>query len=223
MTNSELISSVRGMNKQVNSDTRITDRFIYNEAVSIKNTLLKQEETKNRLFNLPSVFKMLNKAELIEVDSVEACDIDSECTTKRTKDKLPVIVETSGGYLIRNISSLDGHDTVNITNELSVVRKISINDKHAKDDKYAYIRNGYMYFFNVEWDYVRIEAVFEDQEEIDRLNNCDEKTECKSAYDKLFPLPNYLEKPLKDLLNESILRYYHRLKEDTTVNKNPNT
>lgn len=212
------------MNKQVNSDSRITDRFIYNEAISIKNVLLKQEENKNRLFSLPSLFKTLVKVELIEVDPVEACGIESECTVKRTKDKLPTIVESSSGYLIRNVSSLDGHESVSVTTELSVTRKISINDKHAKDDKYAYIRDNYMYFYNVEWDYVRIEAVFEDPEAVDILNSCEEEAEdCTSMYDKTFPIPNYLEKSLKDLLNESIFRYYHRLKDDVNPNKNPNT
>ena len=224
MTNSELISSVRGMNKHVNADSRITDRFIYNEAISIKNNLLKQEENRNRLFSLPSLFKTLNKVELIEVDTVEACGIDSECVIKRTKEKLPKIVEGSGGYLVRNITSLDGTMSVSLSTELSVSRKISINDKHAKDEKYAYIRNEYMYFYNVEWDYVKIEAVFEDQELVDELNDCeDSDIECQSAYDKTFPIPNYLEKSLKDILNESILRYYHRLRDDINVNKNPNS
>lgn len=208
------------MNKEVNSDSRITDRFIYNEAISVKNLLLKQEEGKNRIFKMYSLFKTLLKVELIEVSSVEACGIDSDCTLKRTKDKLPVMIETAGGFLIKNVSSVDGGESLILTTELSLSRKISLNDKHAQNEGLFFFKNGYMYFYNIEWDYVMIEAVFEDPDEIDNLNLCNpEATPCKPAYERQFSLPNYLDKSLKDLLNESLFRYYHRLKDDANINK----
>lgn len=222
MTISELISSIRGMNKLINADSRITDRFIYSEASSIKNTLLKQEENKQRLYIMSSLFKTINRVDMIKVDTIEACGIDSDCIIMRSKYKLPKIVESVGGYMIRKIASLDATSgtVVTITTDLSYGRKLKINDKHARNEVWAFIRNEFLYMPNVRWPAVIVEALFEDPDEIDNLNSCDQDIiECTPAYERQFPIPNYLEKPLKDLLNNSLLNYYHRLQEDTNINK----
>lgn len=210
------------MSKLDNADNRLPDRFIYNEAISIRNTLIKQEADKLRLFSVSDLFGTLNKVELIEVDTIEACGIDSDCTIRRTKYKLPKIIASAGGSLIRKVTSLDGTSVAIITTDISYIRKIHINDKHAKRDPLFYLYNEYGYFPNVDWPYAVVEAVFEDSEEIDSLNACDdEKVVCTPFYDKTFPIPEYLESGLKDLLNARLFNYYHRIIEDTDINKNP--
>lgn len=211
------------MNKLINADSRITDRFIYNEAVSIKNTLLKQEQYKQRLFGVDNLFSTINKVDMIKVDTIEACGIDSDCYIMRSKDKLPNMIESFGGAIIRKVASLDGaHGTVvTVTTDLSFGRKLRINDKHAKNEVYAFIKNKYLYLPNAKWPAVLVEAIFEDPDEIESLNSCDDEKPivCTPMYDRSFPIPNYLEKPLKDLLNNSLLNYYHRLQEDVNINK----
>lgn len=209
------------MNRLINADTRITDRFIFNEANSIKNALLKQEQNKNRLYKFTTLFKTINKAELISVDTIEACGIDSDCIIRRTKKPLPKIIETSGGYLIRNVSSLDGSSIVYLTTDLSISRKLGSDDPHGKKEQLAFVRNNYLYFINLDWPYARIEALFEDPDEIDMLNNCEDNTDisCSPIYDRKFPIPNYLEDGLKKLLNEALLRYYHQYHDDPKINK----
>lgn len=213
------------MNKLINADARITDRFIYNEAISISNLLIKQEENKQRLYVMDSLFKTINYVEMIEVDTIEACGIESDCFIRRSKDKLPKIVESAGGYLVRKITSLDSTSgtVVTIITDLSYGRKLNINDKHAQKEVWAFLKNGYVYLVNADWPAILVEAMFEDPDEIENLNNCDDKDEitCTPAYERSFPVPNYLEKPLKDLLNNSLLNYYHRLQEDVNTNKNP--
>lgn len=223
MTTSQLISSLRSTNKEWTADTRITDRYIYNEALSVTSLLFKQEEIKSRLMSFDSIFKTLKKVELIEVDSVEACGIKTDCIIKRTKYKLPEIFETAKGKIFRLVSSLDGSQSITGITQSSWVKKQSINDKHAKNELFYWIEDDYLYFPNISWDYVKIEAAFKNHNEIDILNECDpdESSNCSSAYDLTFNIPDYLEKSLKDLLNESLLRYYHRLRFDDLQNKNP--
>lgn len=216
------MSSVRGMNKMINADSRITDRFIFYEGLSIANTLIKQEENKRNIYILDSFFKVLNRVDLIDVDTIEACGIDSDCKIKRTKDVVPEILDTSSGRVVKSITSLDGSTEVTIITENSFARKLRINDKHAKDELWAFFRGDHIYFPNVIWPAVRIEAAWTNPEEIDNLNNCDGgDITCTPAFDRTFPIPNYLEDPLKKLLNESLLRYYHQLREDPQINKNP--
>lgn len=213
------------MNKLLTSDSRISDRFIYNEAVSIKNMLIKQEEYKQRLYDSPTLFKTINYVQMIDVDTIEACGIDSDCIIKRSKEPLPKLVESIGGYLIRKITSLDATSgtVVTITTDLSYGRKLKIGDKHAKNEVWAFIRNGYIYLTNATWPAILVEGIFENPDEIDSLNDCDENApiNCTPVYDRPFPIPNYLEKALKDLLNISLSNYYFRITEDTNPNKNP--
>lgn len=212
------------MNKLINADSRITDRFIYNEAVSIKNVLLKQEEDKQRLYNTIGIFKTLNKVELVESNTIEACGIKSDCCILRTKYSLPKMVETVGGPLIRQVSSLDGSTNTNFITDLSFARKLAINDKDGNKEPLAFFKGdeNKIYFANVSWPYAIVQAVFEDPDEIDNLNSCDDdKITCTAAFDRVFAIPNYLEKSLKDLLNNSLLNYYHRLVDDNEINKKP--
>ncbi len=164
---------------------------------------------------------------MIKVDTVEACGIESDCVVMRSKYKLPKIVESSGGYLLRKVTSLDATSgtVVTLITDLSYGRKLKIGDKHAKSEVWAFMRNGYLYMPNVKWPAVLVEGIFEDPDEIDALNACgdDEPISCTPIYEQEFPIPNYLEKALKDLLNNSLLNYYHRLREDTSQNKNPVT
>lgn len=135
---------------------------------------------------------------------------------------MPKIVESVGGFMIKNVTSLDGSQPLTFTTEASWVRKLNINDKHAKNELFYYVKNNYIYTPNVEWDYIAIEGIFENPEEVDILNACDDEVvDCTSAYEREFAIPNYLEKSLKDLINESLLRYYHRYKDDMHTNKNP--
>jgi len=211
------------MNKEWTADSRITDRFIYNEAISVKSVLLKQEELKTRLWSFDATFRQINAVELIEIDTIEACGLKTDCKIKRTKYKLPEIFETSSGPLIKSVTSLDGSQSVFQIQETGWLRKQGINDRHAKNEIYFWVKNNYLYLPNIEWDYIKVEAAFKNFQEIDKLNNCDgSPATCESAYELSFNIPEYLEKSLKDLLNESLLRYYHRLRFDDQVNKNPN-
>lgn len=219
---SELISSIRGMNKFVNSESIISDRFIYNEASSIKNMLVKQEENKQRLFSVDAVFKTILNVSLTDVDTIEACGIDSDCFIRRSKDKLPKIIEGTGGPLIKAVTSLDGLTRVTIISEDSYARKLVINDKHAKNEPWAFIRNDYLYLPNVSWAAAKVSAIFENPEEVDALNDCGDgvNPDCLPMGEREFPIPNYLEDTLKELLNNRLLNYYHRIVEDTNLNKN---
>ena len=106
----EAISRVRNTLKAVKEDAFLTDRNIYFLLIKYGQTLLKREDNQFRLMKISSIFQVLPYVELIDVDKVEAgcIGIYSGCYFKRSKEKLPSILDGVFGPIIRTVSSIDG-------------------------------------------------------------------------------------------------------------------
>jgi len=106
----EAISRVRNTLKAVKEDAFLTDRTIYSLLLKYAKTLIKREDNQFRLMKISSIFKVLPYIELIDVDKVEAgcIGVYSGCYFKRSKEKLPSILDGMFGPIIRTVSSIDG-------------------------------------------------------------------------------------------------------------------
>lgn len=191
ITIGESITRVRNILKGVKEDAFLTDRAIYYNIVKYGRTLLKREDNQNKLMRMNNIISTIPYAELIDVDIVEAgCQgIHTNIFIKRTKDKLPAIFQGSYGPLIRSVASLDDSQDLTPT-QPSLYSKMtkSTNFKYNKN-KYYWYMNGYIYVPNVDWEAIKIEALFEGN--IGEFS-CDEKEQCKIKQDQLLPFPEYL-------------------------------
>ena len=108
----DVVSRLRSQIKGIKQDAFITDRMIYTFVLKTAKFLMKREDSKMKLLVFSSVMQTMDFVELIEIDRVEACctGIKSDCTFKRTKDKLPIFLQGYFGPLIRTISSIDGFE-----------------------------------------------------------------------------------------------------------------
>lgn len=159
----ESISRVRNALKAVKEDAFLTDRGIYFAIVKYAQTLLKREDNQFKLMKMSSIFQVLPYLELIDVDKVEAgcIGVYSGCYFKRTKDKVPSILNGSFGPVIRTVSSIDGSLELYRTEPgiwLSMTKTTTF--KYNKNLYFWYL-NGYLYFPNLDWDAVRMEAIFD--------------------------------------------------------------
>jgi hypothetical protein len=185
----EAISRVRNTLKAVKEDPFLTDRVIYFSLIKYAKTLIKREDNQFRLMKMSSIFKVLPYIELIDVDKVEAgcTGVYSECYFKRSKDKLPTILDGMFGPIIRTASSIDGSIEMFRTEPgtwVSITRSSTF--KYNKRPYFWYL-NGYIYCPNVDWDAIRLEAIFEGA-----LDTCDPKEECQPFQDTAFAIPEYL-------------------------------
>jgi hypothetical protein len=164
--------------------------MIYSFVIKHAKWLMKREDGKNKLMGFSSVMQTMDFVELVEVDKVEACctGIRSNCTIKRTKDKLPVFMQGYYGPLIRTISSLDGSEEMQPIIPSSYLPIINSTSARFNKTKYFWILNDYIYFPNLEWDAVRIEGIFQD--DISKWT-CEEDN-CKLRQDDGFNVPDYL-------------------------------
>ena len=184
----EAISRVRNTLKAVKEDPFLTDRQIYFLLTKYAKTLIKREDNQFRLMKMSQIFKVLPYIELIDVDKVEAgcVGVYYGCYFKRSKDKLPTILDGMFGPLIRTASSIDGGIEMFRTDPgtwISITK--STTYKYNKRPYFWYL-NGYIYVPNVDWDAIRIEAIFEND-----VPTCDSDA-CMLMQDQPLNIPEYL-------------------------------
>jgi hypothetical protein len=120
----------------------------------------------------------------------------------RTKDKLPEMVEGTLGPLIKNVLSIDGSDKVYPTNSYTYVRMSNSKNFKYNKKKYYWYSEGYLYFPNVEWEAVMVEAAF--NQNIEKYN-CNDNASCLSALDREVPLPDYLFAEVEQLTLKELM------------------
>ena len=187
----EAISRMRNTLKAVKEDPFLTDRVIYLSLLKYGQTLLKREDNQYRLMKISSIFSVLPFVELIDVDKIEAgcTGVYSGCYFKRTKEKIPSILNGILGPIIRTVSSIDGSDIMFRTNPgtwVSITRSTTFK---YNTRKYFWFLNGYLYLPNVDWEAIRIEAIFDGDI---TAYQCDPEDQCKLIQDQPFPFPDYL-------------------------------
>ena len=185
----EAVSRVRNTLKAVKEDPFLTDRVIYSSLIKYGQTLLKREDNQFKLMKISSIFQVLPYLELIDVDKVKAgCyGVYSGCYFKRTKEKLPTILEGTFGPIIRTVSSIDGTIEMFRTDPGTWVSMTKTTTFKYNTRKYFWYLDGYLYSPNIDWEALRMEAIFQGV-----TDPCDEKEQCEIAQNKLLTIPEYL-------------------------------
>jgi hypothetical protein len=184
----ETISRVRNVLKAVKEDAFLTDRTIYSLLLKYSQTLIKREDNQFRLMKMSQIFKVLPYIELIDVDKVEAgcLGIYSGCYFKRSKDKIPSILNGMFGPIIRTTSSIDGSIELYRTDPGTYVSMTKTTTWKYNKNLYFWYLDGYIYCPNIDWEAIRMEAIFDGTIETCTSN------ECEIKQDENFTVPEYL-------------------------------
>lgn len=199
----DTVSRIRNVVKGVKEDAFLTDRFLYSLVLKYAKMVIRRQDNENKIMRMRGFFETLPCIELMEVDKVEACctGIKTNCTIMRTKDKLPDVLNGLIGPLFRDITSIDGSIVAYPTYASQYVSMTNSTSFKYNKTVYYWFRDGYLYFPNIEWEAVSVEALWEDS--INYLK-CDSET-CAPRQDDPTPIPDYLfaeieQMVLKDLL-----------------------
>lgn len=213
----EIISRVRNLIKAVKQDAFLTDRFLYSLISKHAHWLMKREDSQNKLMKMGSVMQTIGFLELQEVDKIEAqcAGIKSNCTIKRTCMKLPVFMQGYYGPLIRAVTSIDGSQVLQPTNPSTYVAMTNKTNHKYNKTKYYWYLDDYLYFPDLEWEAVRLEAIFED--DITAFN-CDTCDDCILRTDQQFNVPDYLHAEIESNVMKD-LSIMLQIPADTEANK----
>jgi hypothetical protein len=197
---SEAISRVRNQVRAVKQDASLRDRFLFSLIMKHARFLMRRQDSLNRIMKFNSIFSTLSYVELIDVDAAEAeCfGVKTNCTFKRTKDKLPKAIEGYYGPLLRSVSSLDLSQQVLPTFPMTWQQMANQKTFKYNKKKYYWYLNDYLYFPNIEWDAVKVEGVFEN--DISQYNCSTEEEQCNYMADNTIAVPEFLFSEIEQLV-----------------------
>ena len=186
----DVVSRLRNVVKAVKADAFLTDRFLYSVTLKYAKMVIRRQDNENKIKNIRSLFETLPCLDLEETSKIEACcsGVTTDCTIMRTKDKLPAIIEGTNGPLIRGVSTVDNSVYFNPTTPQLFISIANSNNYQYNKAKYYWIIDNRLYFPNVIYDAVNVEAMWEDS--ID-MYKCDTE-KCKLRQDDLCAVPDYL-------------------------------
>jgi len=163
-TKGESISRIRKAVKGLKADALLTDRMIYSAILKYAKVFIKRADDANKLGKYNGLFQTLPGIELVEVSTIDAecVGINTCCTIKRTADPVPNILEGSFGPIIRGISSVDGSKDLFRTYPKTYVQMTNSTSFKFNKKQYYWWKNGYLFFPNLEWDVVDVDAMWED-------------------------------------------------------------
>jgi hypothetical protein len=211
-TIAESISRVRNGIKAVDADSFITDRLIYSNLLKYVKMFIKRQDGQTSQAKFNSLYKRIPCVDLIDVDKVAACcDIQSGVKIKRSKEKLPSILEGSNGPLLRTVASIDGsvevfRTTPQLYTSLQKTSGFKYNNK-----KYYWLLDGYLFIPNVEWDSAQIDGIFEGS--LSGLT-CDD--ECQSVQSQYLNIPPDLFAQIEQQVINDFMRSM-QINTDTAV------
>ncbi len=202
-TKGNTISRARRLVKGDKADALLTDRFLYSMILKFAKLYIKRTDDSNKLGRISTLYDVLPGVELIEVSKIEACvDIDLCCTFRRTKDKLPPILEGTYGPKIRSVTSIDGSYQVRETYAKIFSEMAKTTSFKYNKNKYFWIQNGYAYFPNVEWELVDMDAMWEDS--IEQFKCCAEDC-CVDRLTEATHVPDWLFAEIESNVRQELM------------------
>ena len=200
----DILARTRWRLKAVNQDSFMTDRDIWSLYKPWINQVMKELDAKNRLMAFNSLFQTLDIVPLVEVDRIEAgCSgLKTGYTFMRTKDPIgELFMEAYWGGMIRSVTSIDASEELQpITPSGFLNISKSTSFKYNKTKYYWYL-NDFLYFPNLDWGAVRIEALTE--LDISKYK-CNSEEACLPRQEISFNVPDYILSRAESLMMQSL-------------------
>ena len=184
--------------KAGNPDAFITDRMIYSMFMKYGKLLMRRQDSQNKLMRFNPLFRTIDFSELIEVDKVQAqcAGLKSDCFIKRTRDRLPSMLDGYSGPLIRTVSSVDGDIRVYQTYPQSYLNMTRQKNFKYNNKQYFWYLDGHLYFPDLSWEAVKVEAAFEfDPAECE---------DCTPRQKQLCIIPDYLHGDIEQMVSQDL-------------------
>jgi len=198
-------SRVRNVLKAVKEDAFVTDRFLYSLIMKYAKLLIYRQDQKGNLKEYTGLFTPIPCIELIEVDRIEACclGIKTGCTFRRTKDRLPEMIDGGKGPVIRSVTTIDQSTRLEETYPELYTNLSSTTTFKYLTTKYFWFIDGYIYIPNVDWENIRVTALFDDDTSM--LDCSKEAEQCKPAQDRIMPVPENLFAEIEQMVLKELL------------------
>lgn len=181
-------------------------------------TLLRQELNKGKTVSENYIQHIYNQ--LLEVVDISDCPINLPigCYIVKTKNKIPRFLEINDRDMVLSIQP----NNIQSQNYTFIPRArlsyLGFN-KWNKHMSFAFLREGYIYIINdPNVEYITIEGIFENPEDLAGLNNCITGTSCYSDEDK-YPISEWMWDTMKQMIMKT---NFSILNNPTDISENGN-
>ncbi len=218
ITKGQLISDARTIAKEVNADSRLSNKAIWSIISKHMDWLVHRESNKLKMANFDYLYQVIKCVEVIEAPAIDpCCGVKSKCTVFRTKDRMPELFEDSAGVRIKMIYSIDNSADFTQIKVKDYMRKLE--DPNMKYDKarYFYFNDGYLYFPKNFPRKVMVKGHFK----FDVTNDCACSTDkkCIKRVDESSMMPDYLRGELMEFVKKDLFQY-KQIRTDEQIDKN---
>jgi len=200
----DIIARTRFKLRAVKQDGFTTDRDIWSLYKPWINQVMKELDAKNRLMAFNALFQTLDIVPLVEVDRIEAgCSgLKTGYTFMRTEDPIgELFMEAYWGGMIRSVTSIDGSEEMQPISPAGFLNISKSTSFKYNKTKYYWYLNDYLYFPNIEWGAVRIEAITES--DISKYK-CNSDEACLPMQEISFNVPDYILARAESLLMQGL-------------------
>lgn len=217
----EAVSTIVNRFRGLTMDKRISRSYILSE-INIASRYIINQKIENNTISISKLYQALNCVELEVVDSISCPMVELRTckTIMRSKIKLPELVSTKYGFLIREVTTIDGSKIFRRVDKAKA-RREKYRPKDPLDNHFKFMigDDGHLYILDVEIYLVNMEIVSFDYEQISLFNNCDksEEDQCKSAWEQELRIPEDTIQLILDVVSQKI-----QLERQITIDDNPN-
>lgn len=199
----QFISNVKEALNVQTDDTRFRNRHIFSIGKLVRNELARQEINKDMLWNASSA-QPLTAFRLVEDTISENPNYQADVKVYKSELPLPTLLDTKYGKVVHNVFTDNGDrlEPIEYT-DWAGTRKRRYK---LPDIAFYMIRNNRLYVLDYsggEELFTNVEAIFENPEEVETLNNCNP---CAYIGDLEFNMAGYLGRRIIELTAQHIAR-----------------
>jgi hypothetical protein len=224
MKKREAISRVKGAIKEINADSRLTNKRVWSMIDTKTVYLINQESDKLKIDRIQKLYQTLPCIRMEEAPAGDSCcDVKTYCTVFRSVEPIPEIYSDSYGAIIDSVTTIDGSIQIKMTTPKDVQR--AKKDSNSRFDKtvYGFYKENYLYIANEKYPLVSMEAMFKDDLSLRKAHKCGEEVEnCIKYLDTDWVVPQKLEDTILNTVVLELANVYKRIPEDQNINKNTN-
>lgn len=217
----EAVSTIVNRFRGLTMDKRLSRGYVLSE-INIASRYIINQKIENNTITISKLYQPLECVEMEPVDRISCPMVELRTckTIMRSRLKLPNLMATKYGPMIREVTTIDGEKRFRRVDKAKA-RREKYRPKDPLDNTFKFMigDDGHLYVIDVEIYLLNMEIVSFDYEQLSKFNECnkDYAENCKSAWDQELKIPEDIIQMVLDVVSQKI-----QIERQIQVDDNPN-
>ena len=224
MDNKDFVARVVNGIKGLSKDSHISKRYILGIGRTKAKYLMSQKLDELSLFKEDQIISRVECFRL-KPENIVSCDIVEfrRCDNlMKSVNQIPETIFGKVGAGIIALTNIDGTKEYTYSTPNAIINKSKRRHSSKVDQKFFYVRDGYLYLPNSTTELVNIDLFAIDEGEVEAVSECSSCSGCTSAWDSNFVCPDrFMDLVLRETIQE-VATIYRTSIEDENPNLDSN-